>query len=190
MGLLSKHRSMQQLIKIKFCLLALLFITELRAQLPEDFSDQVLTENWDMPMGLTFDEIGNMYVWEKAGRVFIVDTSGQKLPNPLIDIHEEVGNWRDHGLLGFTLDPDFLQNGYYYLLYAVDRHHLLHFGTPQYHPDSTSTHQASIGRIARYTADPSSNFQTTLSNSRKVLIGETIETGMPLYHESHGVTSA
>ena len=47
-----------------------------------------------------------MFVWEKAGRVYIVE-NGVRHSIPLIDIREEVGNWRDFGLIGFALDPDF-----------------------------------------------------------------------------------
>ena len=161
----------------------------LQAQLPEDFSDQVVSTNWTMPMGMEFDETGRIFVWEKAGKIFIVDINGEKIEEPLLDIHEEVGNWRDHGLLGFALDPDFLNNGHFYLLYAVNRHYLLHYGTPEYVADSTISHVASIGRLTRYTADPATNFQTTLENSRKILIGDNISNGIPLYHESHGVGS-
>jgi|694.fasta_scaffold07250_20 hypothetical protein len=42
--------------------------------------------------------------------VWIIE-NGARLPNPRIDISEEVGNWRDHGCLGLALDPAFLSNG-------------------------------------------------------------------------------
>jgi len=174
----------------KLCyLIALLATQSVMGQLPADFSDQIINNDWEMPMGIAFDETGRMFVWEKAGRVYKADAEGNKINPPLLDIHEEVGNWRDHGLLGFTLDPDFINNGYYYLLYAVDRHYLINYGTPQYHPDSSSSFQASIGRITRYTADPSSDFSTTIENSRQVLLGSSSSNGIPLYHESHGVGS-
>jgi glucose/arabinose dehydrogenase len=163
------------------------FINGLFAQLPPDFIETVVTSDLDRPVGITFDENGQAYVWERSGIVEIIDSSGVKLPNPLIDISEEVGNWGDHGCLGFALHPEFLSNGYFYLLYVVDRHHLLHFGTNQYDPDSSLTHQATIGRITRYTADPSTNFQTTLPNSRKILLGESIDSGFPVLMASHGV---
>ncbi len=51
--------------------------------------------------------------------------NGVRWPTPLIDLSEEVGDWRDYGLLGFALDPNFYVNGYIYLLYVVDYHHLL-----------------------------------------------------------------
>ena len=158
-----------------------------KAQLPDDFSDQKVSEDWDLPMGLTFDEAGRMFVWEKAGRVYVVDTNGVKNNQPLIDIREEVGYWRDHGLLGFALDPNFLNNGHFYLLYAVERYHLLYFGTPQYQPGTSISNEASIGRVTRFTADHNDDFLSTIQGSRKVLIGEDISSGIPLYHESHGV---
>ncbi len=166
----------------------LLPVVHLWAQLPENFNDQAVSAGWTEATGLTFDDRGRMFVWEKRGMVHIVE-HGNRLPEPLIDISEEVGNWRDHGLLGFTLHPNFLNNGYIYLLYAVDRHHLLYYGTDQYDPNSSVAFQASIGRLTRYTADPASDFTQIIPESRKVLIGETKDTGFPLLHESHGMGS-
>ncbi len=171
-----------------FTCFSILFFNISYAQLPENFNDQAVSAGWNQAIGLTFDDLGRMYVWEKGGMVHIVE-EGVRLPEPLIDIREEVGNWRDHGLLGFTLHPNFLNNGYFYLLYAVDRHHLLYHETDQYSPDSSVQFQASIGRLTRYTADPQSNFSTVVEGSRKVLIGETKDTGFPLLHESHGLGS-
>ncbi|MEZ4738217.1 MAG: PQQ-dependent sugar dehydrogenase [Flavobacteriales bacterium] len=83
---------------------------------------------FNQPTGVLWDANGRQYVWEKGGRVWIIN-NGVRLPAPLIDISAEVGNWRDHGLLGFALDPNFLSNGRVYLMYGVDRHHLMNFGT-------------------------------------------------------------
>ncbi len=135
------------------------------------------------PVGFTFDDNGRMYVWEKAGRVWIVQ-NGVKLTPALLDISEEVGDWRDHGFLGFTLDPDFLTNGRMYMMYAVDRHHLMNFGTGTYNAATNQYFAATIMRITRYTAI-GPNFNATDYNSRVVLLGETRKTGVPLLHESH-----
>ena len=129
-----------------------------------------------------------MYVWEKGGKVWIVE-NGVRLPNPLIDISEEVGNWRDFGLLGFALDPNFLSNGRIYLLYIVDRHHLLHFGTPTYNPNTNEYFNATIGRITRYEAQAATNFTTVNPNSRTVLMGDAVNNGFPNLHQSHGTGS-
>lgn len=175
-------------MKVFSFVVAILFTVQIFAQLPENFSDQLVAENWQSVVGIDFDENGRMYSWAKHGVVNISD-DGVLLPEPLLDISEEVANWGDHGLLGFALHPNFLSNGYFYVMYAVDRHYLLHFGTSEYNPGQSDTHQPSIGRVVRYTADAATNFTTTVEGSRKILIGETISTGIPLLHVSHGVGS-
>ena len=169
-----------------FILLPLVGISQ---ELPPDFYTEPVQTNFQFPVGLTFDETGQMYVWEKGGKVHVVDTNNVKVNTPLLDISEEVGEWRDHGLLGFALDPNFRTNGYYYTLYAVDLHHLKYFGTPNYSPDSTFALRPAIARITRFTADPATNFTTTLPDSRLVLVGEVKDNSFIITHESHGVGS-
>ncbi len=170
-------------------LLMLLFLAGgLPAQeLPEDFYDITYLSELEDPIGLTFDDNGRMYVWEKKGVVRVVDTAGNLYPEPLIDLSEEVSNWKDHGLMGFTLDNDFLANGYFYLLYALDLHHYEYYGTPEYSPDSTVTWKPTIGRVVRYRADPTTAYLRVLEGSRRILLGETIEDGIPLMYEFHGL---
>ncbi|PYJ97187.1 MAG: hypothetical protein DME23_16795, partial [Verrucomicrobia bacterium] len=107
----------------------------------------------------------------------------------LIDLSEEVGGWRDFGMLGFALDPNFRVNGYLYLMYVVDRHYLMNYGTPNYNPASNEYFAATIGRITRYTARSSDGFKSVDYTSRRVLLGETKSTGFPILYESHGVGS-
>lgn len=168
-----------------FCLLFFLFKLNPAAAQPPGFTNTVVSNNWNEVNGLAYDSIGNMYVWEKGGKVWIVDTNGVKLPQPLIDISEEVGNWRDHGLNGFALDPHFLTNGYIYLDYTVDRHYLINYGTGAYNPTTNNYFSATIERVTRYTADAATNFTTVIPASRHILIGETKKTGIPVLHESH-----
>lgn len=153
---------------------------------PSGFIDEVISENWTIPTGLTFDANGRMYVWEKGGKVYIVE-NGVKSSKPIIDISEEVLNYGDHGLNGFALDPNFLKNGYVYLMYAAKRNHVLNFGTPAYDPNAETPFQTTIGRITRYTLTASSNFMELDTNSRKVLLGETPSTGIPILVDNHGV---
>ncbi|MEM9933576.1 MAG: PA14 domain-containing protein [Bacteroidota bacterium] len=153
---------------------------------PSGFVDEEFVNGFNSAIGVTFDANGRMYVWEKNGKVWIVE-NGVKSAIPLIDLSEEVGNWRDFGLVGFTLDPNFLENGYIYLLYTVDLHYLKYFGTPTYDRNTNEYFKATIGRITRYTAKDFTGFREVDYNSRKILIGETIETGFPSVHESHGI---
>ncbi|MEL6923049.1 MAG: PQQ-dependent sugar dehydrogenase, partial [Bacteroidota bacterium] len=152
---------------------------------PTGFADTEHVGGFSQAVGLTFDANGRMYVWEKRGIIWIVE-DGVRLPNPLLDISEEVGNWRDFGMLGVALDPNFLSNGKIYLLYIVDRHHLMNFGTPSYNPNTNEYFDATIGRITRYTATASSNFTEVDYSSRKVLFGATADDGFPNLHQSHG----
>lgn len=158
-------------------------------ELPEGFFDERVGADWDRPIGITFDESGQAYVWEKKGRVMIIDKDGHKLDEPLVDIREEVLNWSDNGLVGFALDPSFQFNGYFYLYYAVDRHYLDFYGTPEYDPNLDIDHQATIGRITRYTADINNNFHTIIEGSRKIILGKDRSDGPAILLGSHGVGS-
>jgi glucose/arabinose dehydrogenase len=156
--------------------------------LPPNFLDQPVATGWNQAVGLTFASDGRMFVWEKAGRVWIVE-NGVKAATPLIDVSEEVGDWRDYGMLGFALDPNFYSNGYIYLLYVVDYHHLQFLGTPNYDPGADWYFQDTIGRLTRYTCNSGDGFRSVNYATRQVLIGETIDTGFPICHQSHGIGS-
>src|SRR4051812_41558706 len=143
---------------------------------------------WNEAVGITFDTTGRMFIWERAGRVWFKDPADASF-SLLLNISEEVGDWGDLGCLGFTLDPNFRQNGYIYLLYAVDRHHLLYFGTPNYNPNSNEYNAATIGRLTRYTCRQSDGFRSVDMTSRLILIGETKHTGFPICSDTHSTGS-
>jgi glucose/arabinose dehydrogenase len=182
---------MRNWLKVGPAVIALIFLASQSghaATLPSNFSESVVTSStgstWNEATGITFAADGTMFVWERAGRIWMKhDSTWHKV----IDIAEEVGGWRDFGLLGVALHPNFLNNGQIFLLYVVDRHHLLHFGTPQYNPNTNEYFNATIGRITRYTLDPAKDFHEIVPDSRMVLVGETKQTGFPILHESHGV---
>jgi glucose/arabinose dehydrogenase len=168
-------------------ILLMALLLEVRAaSLPAGFVEEQIGGTWNEAVGLTFASDGRMYVWERGGRVWIVE-NGVKSTAPFLDIRDEVAGYRDFGLLGFALHPDFYNNGHVYLLYIVDRHHLLHFGTPSYSASSNQYFQATIGRITRYTARASDGRRSADPASRRVLLGETRSTGFPILHESHGI---
>ncbi|MEZ4886641.1 MAG: PQQ-dependent sugar dehydrogenase [Chitinophagales bacterium] len=170
-------------------ILSTIFITPpIQAQLPADFSDQLVNGSLNQVVGVAFDANGRMFAWEKGGKVYVFNNSGNII-STLIDIGEEVGNWRDHGMNGFALDPNFLTNGYFYLYYLVDRHHLKYYGTGNYSSTTNEYYSATIMRVTRYTANSATNFTTTVAGSRNVILGATASTGIPCLHESHTVGS-
>lgn len=159
-----------------------LAMVPLKAQ-PPGFVDRVYASGFNQAIGLTFDELGRMYVWERGGRVFIVE-DGLKTSTPLLDLSDEVGGWRDFGLLSVVLDPDFLSNGHIYLLYTVDFNHFDLGNTAR------DAYFAAYGRITRYTVtNPSAVIDVMAVDpaSRQVLLGETPQTGFPCTHQSHHV---
>lgn len=164
--------------------------------LPTGFSSINIASGWTEPLGVAFSKDGKkMFVWEKAGKVFICNWNGttqtyDKQATPVIDISPEVGNWRDFGLVGFAIDPAFDTNGLIYLFYVVDRHYLLNFGTAAYSTTKNEYFAATIGRITRYkTIVNGSNQRVADLNSRFILMGATPADGNAVFYESHGVGS-
>ena len=153
---------------------------------PAGFVADTIAAGLNEVVGCTFMPDGRLVHWERAGRVYVHNETGRVLA---IDLHEEVGGWRDHGLLGLALDPNFPSNGLVYLFYVVDRHHLQYFGTPNYNGATDTYHDASIARITRYRLTSGSNFTQVDPTSRTVLVGESAATGLPIAHQSHAVGS-
>jgi glucose/arabinose dehydrogenase/PKD repeat protein len=155
---------------------------------------------------MTFQTNGRLWVWERGGRVWIVDDANP-VATPVLDISPEVGAWSDHGLLGFALHPDFESTGFIYLMFVVDRHHLLNCDSPAvgvptcfppYSPTTNEYNNATIGRIVRYRAiKPAGEADYKKAraidySTRRTLVGETSRnqpksTGCPILYSSHGV---
>ena len=171
--------------------LLLFAVNVLAADVPPGFSESVIpgpvAGNWIKPAGATFDATGRMFVWEIGGDVWVKGTAATNFTR-LLSLSEEVAQDGD-GLLGFALDPDFLANGYLYLLYVVDRHHLLNFGTTNYNATTNAPNQATIGRLTRYTCVASNDFKSVNPASRFVLIGDSKTNGIPICAVSHSVGS-
>src|SRR5439155_5705684 len=60
---------------------------------------------------------------------------------------------------------------------------------PSYDPAVNEYFNATIRRITRYTARAADGFRSVDYASRKILLGETKSTGIPVLHQSHGVGS-
>ncbi|MEJ0102059.1 MAG: PQQ-dependent sugar dehydrogenase [Bacteroidota bacterium] len=186
-----------------FCssLIAIIFIgysSVATAQtLPPGFSISNIASGWTQPVGAA-PKGTRLFVWEKGGKVFVCNwnTATQKYDKqttPVLDISAEVGDYRDFGLIGFALDPNFDSNGLIYLLYVVDRNYLINFGTAGYDAtknDLLLANYATIGRVTRYkTTTNASNKIVADPATRTILLGETKTTGIPIIHQSHGVGS-
>lgn len=152
--------------------------------LPEGFNIEWHSQNWTAPVDIDFDEKGIMYVSEKEGVVWIVK-DGKKGLQPLIDISDEVANFGDNGLLSIALDKDFMNNGYFYMYYVVDRYHWMYSHQSDYDPELSQYWNATFARVTRYQADPEKDFEEVLPGSRFILIGKTNLDGIPSLYTSH-----
>ncbi|MGC4038461.1 MAG: Ig-like domain-containing protein [Chitinophagaceae bacterium] len=173
---------------IRILLFSIVYNAKIFAQLPAGLAAGILQNGYTAPMGVVFSNAGSsMWTWEKAGKVYISKWDGttyKKQTTPVLDISDEVGNWSDFGLLSICLDPDFESNNLIYLYYVVDRHHLLYAGTSQYNAATNDYFKATIGRVTRYRLSQGASVGTDYS-TRKILIGESITTGIPCLHDSH-----
>ena len=169
-------------------LISFLFV---KAQ-PSGFQDQLkvkggVVEGLINMIGISFDAAGQMYACESHGKVWALrfaanGTLQQKYL--MLDISSEVLNNGDLGMVSMVLDPDFLTNGYFYLMYAVNRQFLLN-GTDG---GDGSDQTGSIVRVTRYTANINVNpsFTAVVANSRLVLLGTSPSDGIPIIGVNHG----
>lgn len=171
---------------ISFFLCCFLFLKIQTYAQPSGFSDDLYVSGYTSITSFVFDQTGRMFIAEKSGKIMVVNADGSKQTNPLLNINEEVFDRGDSGLLNIILDPNFLNNGYVYLYFVVDRHYLLEYGTSEYNVDSLDgATPATMARICRYTVDLNTSPLSVVANSRLTLIGETVSTGIPAIEDIH-----
>jgi glucose/arabinose dehydrogenase len=193
-------------------LIGLFFCDRRALALPAGFIEETVVTGLNVAVGVTFADDGRMFVWEKAGKVWL-NQIGAPTGTLLIDLSTEVSTWHDHGLLGFALDRDFNNNGYIYLLYAVDWGYLVSqenengqvypYGDPVECPAPGGCVHDTIGRLTRYQCNTPSTNPIVDPASRTILIGHWqtrrsaqgalapphITDGIAITCETHGVGS-
>jgi len=144
---------------------------------PAGFEAVVMSPALDSPTAMAFAPDGRIFIAQKNGIVRVVQ-DGNLLPEPFIDLTQEVGDAGDRGLLGIALSPDFATNRQVYLLYTVD---------PSYGAPDESGFEASYGRLTRYTGTIASNGSVANTTLRAVVLGQTSATGIPICWSSHTI---
>jgi glucose/arabinose dehydrogenase/endonuclease YncB( thermonuclease family) len=89
------------------------------ANVPGGFAEDVVASGLTDPTAFAFLPDGRILISEKRGLVR-VQSGGQVLPAPMIDISDRVNDYWDHGLLGIVADPGFASNGFIYVLYTYE----------------------------------------------------------------------
>src|SRR5215510_13531074 len=85
------------------------------------FDDAPVIEGLSEPVALRFAADGSIFVAEKGGQVKMFNP----LPSPgsgtlVLDIHEQVMDFEDRGLLGLALHPRYPDVPFVYILYTYD----------------------------------------------------------------------
>ena len=120
--------------------------------------ETLIADGLDLPTALAFGPNGSLFIAEKRG-VVRVWQDGALLPEPFIDLSDEVNQSGDRGLLGLALHPNFPATPYVYLLYVYD--------PPGAPPDGDG---ARVARLLRVTADAANPLKAT--DERVVLLGK------------------
>jgi PKD repeat protein len=154
------------------------------AQIPAGFEFTQVTDQIPGAVTAEFAFNGNIYISDFTGKVWLIQ-DGVLNPMPVVNISDEVAAYAELGCLGFALHPNFESNGFFYLLYVVDRHHLLFAGTPDYNSQTNLYEQATIGRLTRYKVQLN-DYYTLVPESRTVLYGGEIGQGNACVSLSHG----
>jgi glucose/arabinose dehydrogenase len=73
----------------------------------------------DTPWGIVFTSPERMLVTERPGKIRVIE-NGKLLPDPLY-VFREISETGEEGLLSLTLDPEYPQNQFLYLVVAVPK---------------------------------------------------------------------
>ncbi len=111
------------------------------------FNEQVIATGLNNPTTMSIADDGRIFVALQNGEVRIIQ-GGAVLPTPLLDIDTPGGG--EGGLVGFALDPDFINNSFFYAYYLV--------------PSVNGS--AEFNRVSRFTADGNS----VVPNSEVILL--------------------
>ncbi len=134
------------------------------ADLPAGFVSEAVVTGLPTSTAVAFSDDGKMFVSQQGGvvRVVLNATSSNPvlLPDPFIDLSDEVNFYSARGLLGIALHPDFPRVPYVYLLYTYD--------PPEVVKDGEG---ARVSRLLRVTADASQDYNVAIPGSGVVLLG-------------------
>ncbi|MFL5328627.1 MAG: NPCBM/NEW2 domain-containing protein [Gemmataceae bacterium] len=84
--------------------------------LPIGFQDTTVFQGVRGPTKQVFTPDGRLFVAEKVTGNVVIIQNGVKFAQPLLTVPVDV--YRDHGIVGLALDPNFATNGYLYVYYT------------------------------------------------------------------------
>jgi glucose/arabinose dehydrogenase len=136
------------------------------AAVPSGFSDTLVWGGLTLPTAIAFAPGGKVFVGEKGGTVKVFDSLADATPATVVDLHPQVQDYWDRGLLGLAVDPGFGPGGrnYIYVLYTHDHNPE---GTPASWGDTCPTPPGPntdgctvTGNLSRIPVDPATGVAT------------------------------
>ncbi|MFM2394094.1 MAG: hypothetical protein RLZZ546_2076, partial [Bacteroidota bacterium] len=105
-----------KIILLTFCIF--LYSTKVISQ--NEIIKELVTENLNIPVDISFDHLNQMYVVEKRGTIVLVKQNGSSFTNQVfLNITNKVNSSaNERGLLGLVFHPDYETNGYFFVNYT------------------------------------------------------------------------
>jgi glucose/arabinose dehydrogenase len=136
---------------------------------------QLIADQFVSPVGLVQspDATKRLFVVDQVGKVWIIDSTGQRLPQPFIDITSKMvtlsTGYDERGLLGMAFHPNYKMNGKFYLFYTAP--------PPTNSAPTTNAGNTSLPmtwnnttRVSEFTVSSNANLASVASE--KILINE------------------
>lgn len=92
---------------------------------PTSIGLELVAEGMTSPIDLAqpADDSGRLLVADQVGTIHVIDSSGQLLEEPFLDIQDRIVDiseqYDERGLLGLALHPDFANNGRFFVYYSA-----------------------------------------------------------------------
>ncbi len=86
-----------------------------------DLSLELYATGLSLPTSIAHTGIpgdGRLFITQQGGKIRIIDAQGTHLPTSFLDITSKVSLYGENGLLGLAFDPNYAQNGYFYIYYT------------------------------------------------------------------------
>jgi glucose/arabinose dehydrogenase len=136
------------------------------AAVPSGFSDVAVWSGLTLPTAIAFAPGGKVFVGEKGGIVKVFDSPADPTPTQVVDLHPQVQDFWDRGLLGLAVDPGFGTAGhnFIYVLYTHDHNPVgnpASWGDGCPTPPGPTTDGCTVtGNLSRVPVDPATGVST------------------------------
>ena len=140
------------------------------------FTDTTVLKGLTAPVAAKFAPDGRVFVAERSGLIKVFSSINATSATVFADLRSQVHNFWDRGLLGLTIDPDFNNNPYLYVLYTYDGD--IGGPSPKYGtgsttsdpgPDATGAGALVSGRLSRLTVGSNSKM---VAGSEKIIVAD------------------